>query len=57
MATRVKAMRQALQAHLEELETPGDWTHITEQIGMFSYTGLNGIASSYSGSTKGNECV
>lgn len=31
-----------LREKLEELGTPGTWTHITQQIGMFSYTGLNG---------------
>ena len=25
---------------LEELGTPGTWNHITDQIGMFSFTGL-----------------
>lgn len=34
-------MRKALRDKLEELQTPGDWSHITSQIGMFSYTGLN----------------
>jgi len=34
-------MRLALRSKLEELKTPGTWNHITDQIGMFSYTGLN----------------
>jgi aspartate aminotransferase, cytoplasmic len=34
-------MRKALQDHLEKLGTPGSWTHITNQIGMFSFTGLS----------------
>lgn len=34
-------MRAALREHLEKLGTPGKWDHITQQIGMFSYTGLN----------------
>ncbi|RYG46171.1 aminotransferase class I/II-fold pyridoxal phosphate-dependent enzyme, partial [archaeon] len=37
---RVKRMRALLRAALEERKTPGDWSHITSQIGMFSYTGL-----------------
>lgn len=36
---RVHKMRQLLRAALEERKTPGDWSHITSQIGMFSYTG------------------
>jgi aspartate aminotransferase len=42
MAERVKSMRAALRSHLEQLKTPGDWGHITQQTGMFSYTGLSG---------------
>jgi len=30
----------AIAGKLEELGTPGTWSHITEQIGMFSFTGL-----------------
>lgn len=41
MSTRIKTMRKALRQHLEDLKTPGTWNHITDQIGMFSYTGLN----------------
>lgn len=33
-------MRKALRNELESLNTPGTWNHITDQIGMFSYTGL-----------------
>nr|CAD7598211.1 unnamed protein product [Timema genevievae] len=40
MAKRVKRVRRELQERLESLETPGNWNHITQQIGMFSYTGL-----------------
>lgn len=42
MATRVIEMRKSLREALEKLGTPGSWEHITSQIGMFSYTGLNG---------------
>merc|ERR1712038_1032855 len=41
MANRIIAMRAGLRARLEKLGTPGKWDHITTQIGMFSYTGLN----------------
>lgn len=41
MSGRIKDMRQALRSKLEELGTPGTWNHITDQIGMFSFTGLS----------------
>ncbi|TLD36359.1 PLP-dependent transferase [Venturia nashicola] len=41
MSGRIKDMRKALRSKLEALGTPGQWNHITEQIGMFSFTGLN----------------
>lgn len=41
MSGRIIDMRKALRAKLEELGTPGPWNHITDQIGMFSFTGLN----------------
>jgi aspartate aminotransferase len=41
MSGRIIDMRNALRGKLEELKTPGTWNHITEQIGMFSFTGLN----------------
>ena len=40
MSGRIMSMRKALRAKLEELGTPGTWNHITDQIGMFSFTGL-----------------
>lgn len=40
MASRINDMRIALRKHLEQLGTPGTWDHITSQIGMFSFTGL-----------------
>jgi aspartate aminotransferase len=40
MSGRIIDMRKALRAKLEELGTPGTWNHITDQIGMFSFTGL-----------------
>ncbi|KAJ8951848.1 hypothetical protein NQ318_019823 [Aromia moschata] len=45
MSSRIIEMRKKLREALEVLGTPGDWTHITNQIGMFSYTGLNEIQS------------
>jgi len=41
MANRILDMRAALRSACEAKETPGTWNHITDQIGMFSYTGLN----------------
>ncbi|KAK4929312.1 hypothetical protein LTR66_016169, partial [Elasticomyces elasticus] len=41
MANRLKSRRIALREALEKLETPGNWAHITEQNGMFSYVGLS----------------
>ncbi|KAM4599773.1 aspartate aminotransferase, cytoplasmic isoform 1-T1 [Fundulus diaphanus] len=41
MADRVLLMRAQLKAKLQSLGTPGTWDHITDQIGMFSFTGLN----------------
>jgi aspartate aminotransferase, cytoplasmic len=40
MSGRIISMREALRKKLEELGTPGTWNHITDQIGMFSFTGL-----------------
>jgi len=48
VANRIIEMRTVLRKRLESLKTPGTnrnnlgtWSHITSQIGMFSYTGLN----------------
>ncbi len=32
--------RKALRKRLDALDGEGDWSHITNQKGMFSYTGL-----------------
>jgi aspartate aminotransferase len=40
MSGRIIEMRQALRNALEKRNTPGSWNHITDQIGMFSFTGL-----------------
>ena len=37
---RMNDMRNALRAALEKSGVKGDWSHITTQIGMFSFTGL-----------------
>ncbi|KAJ5804897.1 hypothetical protein N7474_010784 [Penicillium riverlandense] len=41
MSGRIQEMRKGLRARLEEKGTPGSWAHITDQIGMFSFTGLS----------------
>ncbi|KAL9001443.1 MAG: hypothetical protein Q9169_000018 [Polycauliona sp. 2 TL-2023] len=42
MSGRIIEMRKALRGKLEELNgKEGSWKHITEQIGMFSFTGLS----------------
>lgn len=38
---RMNDMRLALRSAIEKKGVPGDWSHITTQIGMFSFTGLN----------------
>lgn len=40
MSSRITSMRKELRKKLEDLGTPGTWAHITEQQGMFSFTGL-----------------
>ena len=42
MANRIIEMRKALRSELEKLNTPGDWSHLTTQTGMFSYSCLTG---------------
>ncbi|CAD7924725.1 unnamed protein product [Amoebophrya sp. A120] len=41
MADRILEVRTGLRKGLEEKGTPGTWNHITDQIGMFSFTGLS----------------
>ncbi|XP_065850180.1 aspartate aminotransferase, cytoplasmic [Euphorbia lathyris] len=41
MADRIISMRQQLFDALSARGTPGDWSHIIKQIGMFTFTGLN----------------
>ena len=33
-------MRALLRNNLESIGAKGDWSHVTTQIGMFSFTGL-----------------
>lgn len=40
MSSRIIKMRNTLRSKLEKLGTPGTWNHITDQTGMFSFTGL-----------------
>jgi len=40
MAKRIITMRETLVSNLKQLGSKKDWSHITNQIGMFSYTGL-----------------
>ncbi|XP_069679007.1 aspartate aminotransferase, cytoplasmic-like [Periplaneta americana] len=47
MVKRLKAVRQGLKDRLVKLGTPGNWDHITEQTGMFSFTGLSGKQVAY----------
>jgi aspartate aminotransferase, mitochondrial len=37
---RIMAMRANLRQHLEDLGSTRSWNHITDQVGMFCYTGL-----------------
>ena len=40
MADRIGAMRKTLRAELEAV-SEHDWTHVTDQIGMFAFTGMD----------------
>lgn len=41
MSSRIKKMRAIFRKKLEGHSGLGDWSHIEDQIGMFSYTGLD----------------
>ncbi|GMI93070.1 aspartate aminotransferase 1 [Hibiscus trionum] len=41
MATRIRRMRVTLREALERLGSPLNWQHITNQVGMFCFSGLN----------------
>lgn len=40
MSGRIVDMRDLLLGALKKLGTPGDWSHVTSQIGMFTFTGI-----------------
>jgi len=40
MSGRIQEMRTALVGELAAVGSKHDWSHITNQIGMFAYTGL-----------------
>merc|ERR1712232_70098 len=40
MSDRIVEMRTALRKAIEAKGTPGTWNHVTDQIGMFTFTGL-----------------
>lgn len=41
MAERIIEMRHLLRSNLQDLGSQHDWSHVTDQIGMFSFTGLS----------------
>lgn len=41
MANRIISMRKALKEELVKAGSTRNWDHITNQIGMFCFTGLN----------------
>jgi aspartate aminotransferase len=41
MADRIITMRDRLVHGLKEAGSTRDWTHITDQIGMFCFSGLS----------------
>lgn len=47
MSSRVNLMRRKLFDELIHLQTPGDWSHIVKQSGMFSYTGISPAQIAY----------
>ena len=40
MASRIKDMRSLLVEELKGAGSTLDWSHITDQIGMFAFTGM-----------------
>eukprot|EP01026_Neomeris_dumetosa_P080986 TRINITY_DN90371_c0_g1_i1.p1 TRINITY_DN90371_c0_g1~~TRINITY_DN90371_c0_g1_i1.p1 ORF type:complete len:429 (-),score=41.01 TRINITY_DN90371_c0_g1_i1:493-1779(-) len=40
MAERIISMRELLRKNLEDLKSPFSWQHITDQIGMFCFSGM-----------------
>jgi len=42
MSDRISSMRTLLVKELREAGSTHDWDHVTEQIGMFAFTGMDG---------------
>lgn len=42
MADRIIDMRTSLRSALEAAGAPGTWNHVTDQIGMFCFSGMTG---------------
>mmetsp|Transcript_36322 Transcript_36322/g.92812 ORF Transcript_36322/g.92812 Transcript_36322/m.92812 type:complete len:430 (-) Transcript_36322:886-2175(-) len=42
MADRIITMRTSLRSALEAAGAPGTWNHVTDQIGMFCFSGMTG---------------
>jgi aspartate aminotransferase len=43
MAARIADMRQLLRGELEAAGSALDWSHVTQQIGMFCFTGMTAV--------------
>lgn len=58
MADRIIAMRTTLRDNLLKLGSkhPCQWAHITDQIGMFCFTGLEGPQVRYTHSSVKISC-
>lgn len=41
MSSRIRKMRKRVYEELQHLQTPGDWSHIVRQTGMFAYLGIS----------------
>ncbi|KAJ6178233.1 aspartate aminotransferase [Penicillium mononematosum] len=41
MSSRIRKMRKRVYKELQLLQTPGDWSHIVRQTGMFAYLGIS----------------
>merc|ERR1712146_320000 len=41
MAKRIEGMRATLKAELVAAGSTHDWEHVTDQIGMFAFTGMD----------------
>lgn len=47
MSGRIRNMRRRLYDELVRLGTPGDWTGIIKQTGMFGFTGISPVQIAY----------